>query len=179
MTLLDLLTCYVPLDENDRRQAKRIREFIEADPRSFDRQNPVGHITGSAWVVDPTGTRVLLTHHKKLGKWLQVGGHADGERDVMKVALREAQEESGLTDLLPVSSEIFDVDIHPIPAHGSDPAHEHFDVRFAFQARDTAFKVSEESHALAWIEIRKIHEFTSEESLLRMARKWRTRRIQK
>jgi 8-oxo-dGTP pyrophosphatase MutT (NUDIX family) len=172
MGLLSLLDRYRPLNARDLAQAARLRLFVASDPRCFERSNPLGHVTGSAWLVDPSGSRVLLTHHKKLGKWLQVGGHADGERDVLAVALREAREETGIANLEPLSEEIFDLDIHRIPAHGVDPEHDHFDIRFAIRAGETVFTVSDESNELAWVEIDRLSEYTQEESMLRMARKW-------
>ncbi|MEM7014452.1 MAG: NUDIX hydrolase [Verrucomicrobiota bacterium] len=159
-------------DENERTTA-RFREFVSAQEDCFERSLAIGHVTGSCWIVDAAGERVLLTHHRKLQKWLQLGGHADGDSDVLRVALREAEEESGLSQIEPVSVEIFDLDIHKIPARKSEPEHEHFDVRFALQHRgDGAFQVSEESLDLAWIPIAELETVTTEESMLRMARKW-------
>ena len=171
-SLLEKLDRYAPLGEQDAAQARRILQFVKSDPACFERSNRNGHITGSAWLVDPTGTKVLLTHHKKLGKWIQLGGHADGNPDVLVVALREAQEESGLKRIRPLSDEIFDVDVHLIPERESEPAHLHYDIRFALQSSETKFMVSDESHSLAWIDISKIREASQEESLLRMACKW-------
>ena len=128
-------------------------------------------MTGSAWLVDPAREYLLLTHHKKLNMWLQLGGHSDGGSDTQAVALREAEEESGLTVAL-LASEILDIDIHEIPARKADPAHFHFDVRFSFLASTRNFVLSEESMALAWIEIAKLEERTTEESILRMRDKW-------
>ena len=153
---------------------ERFLQFVRQYPDCFERSLAVGHVTGSAWVVNQAGTHVLLTHHKKLNRWLQLGGHADGNPRVYEVALREAQEESGLPEFRFVSDQIFDIDIHPIPARGSEPEHFHYDVRFALQTVDREeYQVSEESHDLAWIEIARIHEVSQEEALLRMARKWR------
>ena len=147
--------------------------FVSAHPDCFERSLESGHVTGSAWVVDRAGIRVLLTHHRKLGLWVQLGGHADGDADVFRVALREAEEESGLTDLEPVGTEIFDVDVHEIPARGELPAHLHWDLRYAFRASGSeAYRVSDESLDLAWIEIGALRSVTREESMLRMARKW-------
>lgn len=146
-------------------------EFVAGHGRCFERDCWAGHITGSAWVVDPTSTRVLLTHHKKLDIWVQLGGHSDGDPDTAQVAAREAAEEGGI----PVSfafDGIFDLDVHEIPARKSEPAHFHYDVRFAFFAQHQAFVVSEESNNLAWVEIEKLHEFSQEDSILRMAQKW-------
>ena len=153
---------------------RRFIEFLATHPDAFARSLACGHVTGSAWLVDRAGARVLLTHHKKLGIWVQLGGHADGDADAFRVARREAEEESGLADIEAVAPEIFDVDVHEIPARGAEPAHLHWDVRHAFRAtgRET-FRVSDESHDLAWIEIAALETVTREESMLRMARKWR------
>ncbi len=129
-------------------------------------------MTGSAWIVDCERTHALLTHHRKLDKWLQLGGHADGDPDILRVALREAREESSLEAIRPVSEEIFDVDIHAIPARGGEPAHFHYDVRFLLEAdRAAALAVSEESRSLAWVPLDRVAELNGEESVLRMVRK--------
>jgi 8-oxo-dGTP pyrophosphatase MutT (NUDIX family) len=172
-SLLALLERYRPLDAADRVQAHRLADFIRREPACFDRTCPEGHVTGSAWLVDPSGCRVLLTHHRKLGLWLQLGGHADGNPDVLAVAIREAAEESGLSPIEPVVEGIFDVDIHPIPARPGEPAHLHYDVRFAFRAGRTDFRVGPESHDLAWVDIDRLAERTQEPSMLRMAEKWK------
>jgi 8-oxo-dGTP pyrophosphatase MutT (NUDIX family) len=142
----------------------------------FRRQRLAGHFTASAWLVAPDGYRVLLTHHRKLGMWLQLGGHADGERDFARVALTEAREESGLPGLS-VEAEIFDLDRHWIPEHKGVPAHWHYDVRFVVHAGDDeGFVVSEESHDLAWREIASlVDDEAADPSLRRMARKWLAR----
>lgn len=132
-----------------------------------------GHVTGSAWLVNRPGTHVLLTHHRKLKRWLQLGGHADGEGDVLKVALTEAREESGLERLVAVAPALFDLDIHRIPEHGSEPAHYHYDARFALRSMDDSpYRISGESNQLAWAEIANLGAYTNEESMLKMARKW-------
>src|SRR6478752_6000251 len=102
-------------------------DFLASDRDVFERAHPPGHFTGSAWLVSADGRRVLLTHHRKLGLWLQLGGHADGDADLARVALREAEEESGLADLV-LESGVFDIDRHRIPARGADPEHWHYDV---------------------------------------------------
>ncbi|HEY9541562.1 MAG TPA: NUDIX hydrolase, partial [Luteimonas sp.] len=126
--------------------------------------------------VDGAGQRVLLTHHRKLDRWLQLGGHADGDRDLARSALREAEEESGLSGLRVVPG-IFDLDRHMIPEHKGVPAHWHYDVRYVVVAgRDEDFAVSEESLDLAWRDIAAVAEDTSaDESLRRMAAKWLAR----
>ena len=118
---------------------------------------------------------MLLAHHAKLGRWLQPGGHSDGDPDTLAVALREAREESRL-DVRALDDTIFDIDVHGIPAHGREPAHWHYDVRFLVQTEQNRFRVSEESHALAWVPAVGVDSLTDEESVLRMARKWVVRR---
>ena len=98
----------------------RFEAFVDSDPDCFQRSCRDGHITGSAWIVNTTRERVLLTHHRKLGRWLQPGGHSDGDADTLEVALREAQEESGL-DVRALDEAIFDLDIHLIPSRGGEP----------------------------------------------------------
>ncbi|WP_199100767.1 NUDIX hydrolase [Dyella sp. ASV21] len=148
-------------------------ELLAQAHHAFVRESREAHFTGSAWLVSADGERVLLTHHRKLGRWLQLGGHADGDTDLARVALREAEEESGL-DGLSVEPQPFDMDRHRIPARGEEPEHWHYDVRFVVRAgANEQFQVSEESHALAWRSIRDIaDDAASDESLRRMARKW-------
>jgi 8-oxo-dGTP pyrophosphatase MutT (NUDIX family) len=155
----------------------RFAEFVSENKDCFQRSLAEGHITGSAWVVDRTGNKVLLTHHRKLNKWLQMGGHADGEPDILSVALREVEEESGLERVRPISREIFDIDIHLIPERGAEAPHFHYDLRFALENTGSeAYSLSDESHALRWIAITNVCKFTNEESMLRMVRKWLARR---
>ena len=148
-------------------------EFVREHPDAARRELAPGHLTGSAWLVSRDGRRVLLTHHRKLGLWLQLGGHADGDADLARVALREAEEESGLRDLV-VEPDIFDLDRHRIPARGAEPAHFHYDVRYIVRATGSEqFAVSDESHALAWREIADVAEdATMDASVRRMARVW-------
>ena len=170
--LIDALTRYRRQWPQELTTIDQMVEFVEREPGCFDRATVEGHITGSAWLVAPDSRNVLLNHHRKLDKWLHVGGHADGNGNVLDVALTEAREESGITDVVPVTAEIFDIDIHPIPARGDDPEHLHFDVRYACRALHTEIIVSEESHDLAWVGVDDIAPYTTEESMLRMARKW-------
>jgi ADP-ribose pyrophosphatase YjhB (NUDIX family) len=139
----------------------------------YGRDPAAGHFTGSAFVVSADGARTLLTHHRKLDRWLQPGGHADGDRDLRRVALREAQEETGVAGLT-VDADIFDLDRHWIPARGDEPGHWHHDVRFVVRAgADETFAVSAESRALAWWPIADVADSQEfDPSLRRMARRW-------
>jgi len=147
--------------------------FVRGHTDCFERSLTIGHITGSAWVLNSDGTRALLTHHRKLRKWVQLGGHADGNTDILQVALIEAREESGNPGIEPVSREIFDVDVHLIPARTGEPAHYHHDVRFLFQVKgDDSFQASDESLQLAWVSAAELPRMVVDESVLRMYRKW-------
>jgi 8-oxo-dGTP pyrophosphatase MutT (NUDIX family) len=156
--------------------ASAFMQFLASAPQVFDRTHAPGHFTGSAWLVSADGGRVLLTHHRKLGRWLQLGGHADGDTDLARVALREAEEESGLADLV-AEPGIFDLDCHLIPARGPEPAHWHYDVRYVVRATGSeAFAASEESLELAWRPILAIaQDPQADPSLQRMARRWLAR----
>jgi hypothetical protein len=170
--LLTLIDRYSQLYPAEASTVARIREFVGAQSLCFQRQLAMGHITGSAWLIDKTRQRVLLTHHRKLNIWVQLGGHADGDSDVARVAMTEAEEESGLLDLQLVSPDIFDIDIHAIPARGAEAEHWHYDCRFLVQATGAdAYAVSDESHDLAWIELANVASLSSEASLLRMVAK--------
>ena len=151
----------------------RFRHFVERQPRCFERDCwDDGHVTGSAVVLDSAGTSMLMTHHAKLGRWLQLGGHADGDPDPLRVACREATEESGLS-VVPIQAGILDLDIHAIPARGPDPAHFHYDVRFLLRVeRPGSLQVTHESLALRWVLLDDVASVTSEESILRMVRKF-------
>jgi len=146
--------------------------FVETHADCLERACGPGHLTGSAWIVSPDRTRTLLTHHHKLDKWLQLGGHADGESDLLGVALREAREESGLARVRAVAAEIFDCDRHAIPARGAEPEHYHYDLRFMIEADPAEpLVVSNESKDLAWVELARVTSLNAEESMARMVRK--------
>lgn len=156
--------------------ARQFLDFLASSPDVFERRHAAGHFTGSAWLVSADGRRVLLTHHRKLDRWLQLGGHADGDPDLRGVALREAEEESGLAGLT-VERDVFDLDRHWIPARGNESGHWHYDVRFVVRAgSDETFAVSDESLALAWHPITELAaQAVADASLQRMARRWLVR----
>jgi 8-oxo-dGTP pyrophosphatase MutT (NUDIX family) len=130
-----------------------ILRLVETEPACFSRHTfTPGHVTGSAFVVCPSTGLVLLHHHRRLDAWLQLGGHDEGEHDPRATALREAEEESGLRDLVLLSDEILDLDVHPIPAGKGEPPHLHHDVRYAL-ATETPGAISRdaaESIDLRW-----------------------------
>jgi len=111
-------------------------------------------------------------HHRKLDRWFQPGGHADGDPDIQQVALKEAQEETGLTDIQAVDSKLFDIDIHLIPANSKDTAHLHYDIRFLMQAdRNEPLKINSESKNLAWVLLEDVYRYNDSESIMRMVKK--------
>ncbi|MCF6235779.1 MAG: NUDIX hydrolase [Gammaproteobacteria bacterium] len=170
--LQDKFDQYLPMDENEALTLLDMVEFVNQYPNCFDRELSIGHITGSAWVVDLDRSHVLLTHHRKLDRWLQLGGHSDGDPNTLEVALREGREESGIEEISPVTEEVFDIDIHLIPARKNEPEHYHYDVRFLIEAdRNTPFVVSEESHDLAWVPLDEVEKLIDEASILRMLKK--------
>ena len=176
--LLDLLARYRAAHPDETTCVDRIRALVETQRDCFERSCFPGHVTASAWVLSPDGKRFLLTHHRKLDRWLQLGGHADGDSDVAAAALREAREESGLAELrfayaadAPVP---IDLDVHLIPARGSDPAHHHHDVRFVLVAApgQTIF-ASDESTSLEWFDMDVLEDVADDDSVLRLGRKVR------
>ena len=169
--LLSLIESYTGHHPEESDCTARFADFVRNQAQCFRNDNWSGHVTGSAWVVDPDGSAVLLTHHRKLGRWFQLGGHSDGDPDTQAVATREAEEEGGVAVRL-LDAAIFDLDIHEIPARKADPAHFHFDVRFAFQATGREFAVSPESNQLAWVPVVELARYSTEPSMLRMQRKW-------
>lgn len=156
-----------------------VSEFLELlkHPDAFQRFHLPGHITGSSWILDASRKFVLLVHHGTLDRWLQPGGHAEGEENVLNVALREAQEETGVKDFKVLQRDIFDLDIHPIPARKGFPDHLHYDIRFLFEAdKKEKIVVSDESHDVAWVAIDELSALTQNNpSIMRMVHKLSSR----
>lgn len=170
--LNELLQKHKPFNEQEAIFTKQITEFVQEHTDCFERSLLIGHVTGSAWIVDKSRQFTLLTHHRKLDKWFQTGGHCDGDSDVLNVALKEAQEETGLTDIQIISPDIFDIDIHEIPERKGIPAHLHYDVRFLLEAdMNEPLTVSSESTDLAWVAISEVQNLNDSESIMRMVLK--------
>ena len=169
--LLNSINVYLPLEiEGDIKD--RFIAFINSYLDCFDRSCSLGHITGSSFVISPDKSSVLLSFHRKLNIWVQLGGHADGEADVINVALREAHEESGIKlDDLYIYKDIIDLDIHLIPKNQKDQAHFHFDVRFMVLSKTWDFICSEESLQLKWVKFNDIEHYSKEDSLIRALNK--------
>ena len=147
--------------------------FFNNNGNSFSKDNQEGHFTGSAWIANPGRSMVLMTHHRKLNMWLQLGGHADGMEDLISVAIREAKEESGFEEFVLLSDKIFDIAIHEVPAVADEPVHYHYDVRFLLEAdqKNNTIIVSDESHDVRWIPLDKVLTLNPESSIQRMVKK--------
>lgn len=159
-------------------ESETVRKFLELleHPRAYHRDHLPGHITGSAWIVNRSLTKTVLIHHGKLQRWLQPGGHADGEVDILNVARREAEEETGLKKFTPLKTKIFDLDIHLIPERKDFPQHWHYDVRYLFEANENEpLTISDESTGLQWFELATLQRLTNgNESIMRMVHKTNT-----
>ncbi|SEL51446.1 NUDIX hydrolase [Ectothiorhodospira marina] len=156
----------------------RARAFVDAHEDCFHCDLWPGHVTGSAWVVSSDRHQVLLMHHRKHDQWFQPGGHADGDADILRVALRETAEETGVepSHIRLVSEAIFDLDIHVIPASPRGPRHEHFDVRFLVEMDDDMpIPGNDESHQVIWVPLMHVSRYNNNRSTYRMVEK--TRRL--
>lgn len=177
--LLQLLKDYQPRFMDEMGFVKRSLSYIEQREDCFYRELWPAHVTGSAWVVNPDRSRVLMMHHKKLNQWFQPGGHADGDADIVRVALKETEEETGISaeDIKLVDGSIFDVDIHSIAPYGNDPEHEHIDVRFLLEVDDSiAVPGNDESHEVLWIDLINVSHYNRNRSTYRMLEKTRAMR---
>jgi len=181
-----MLERYARHQPDERDVAERITALVRAHADCFERSCRPGHITGSAWILSHDRQRCLLLHHRKLDRWLQPGGHADGQSHIVSVALREAIEETGLEELQFAIDHVdevpdhipLDIDVHQIPERRDtsgdllEDAHEHHDIRFLLVAPDDhAPVVSDESHDLRWFTRQECLNVTDEPSVLRMLEK--------
>jgi 8-oxo-dGTP pyrophosphatase MutT (NUDIX family) len=153
----------------DRERARVLELLGEHGAALALRDTEPGHLTGSALVVDHAGERVLVMFHRKLQRWLQPGGHADGDHELAGVAWREATEETGIEGLVVLLPAV-DIDVHEIPARGDQPAHLHLDLRFVVVAPpDAVVQGNDESEALRWLSLDELRELSDEPGLVRLA----------
>ena len=180
--LLAELRTYAGADAAEERNRAAMVELL-TKPDAFSRAHFIpGHFTASCYIVDAEG-RLLLHHHKRLDRWLQMGGHVEGDESPNVAALREGREESGLPDLVQMTDGIFDLDIHPIPAAKGEPDHAHFDVRYLARTAspEAAIADREESNDLAWVTLDRAAELMGSPESVRVLRKierlWRERSV--
>ena len=171
--ILDLLDKYHPTDLHEQKCKKQIVDFITTYEDCFERSLLIGHITCSGWLLNKEKTKALLMHHTKLNIWVQLGGHCDGESDVFSVAKKELQEESGIIGIEKIYSEIFDIDVHTVPARPNEPEHIHYDIRFLFKVTSKEKIIqNKESKELRWISKDSSELPTRQRSVTRMFDKW-------
>lgn len=170
--LIELLINYsTPYKEEDEYK-KQMLEFLNNNEVFLGKGNKEGHITGSSWIVSTDRKQVLLTYHRKLNRWLQLGGHTEEGEDILEAALREAKEESGLLNLRLVSKDIFDLDVHMIPERKAEKEHFHYDIRFILEAdSEENLHISSESKDLKWVPLEQVANYSDSRSLLRMVEK--------
>jgi 8-oxo-dGTP pyrophosphatase MutT (NUDIX family) len=176
--LLALLDAHETRFMEEAAYVARARHFVLVHENCFERSLLPGHVTGSAWVVNPSRDQALLLHHRKHDQWFQPGGHADGDADILRVALRETSEETGLdaSHILLVNDAVFDVDIHSIAAGECGPRHEHIDIRFLVEMDDDlVIPGNDESHQVLWVPLPQVARFNNNRSTHRMVEK--TRRL--
>lgn len=169
--LLADLDTYAAAERRERASLTRIRDFVSSSPNAFSRANAEGHVTASAIVARPEDAAFLLVWHRKLKRWLQPGGHMEeGDGSVFAAALREAREETGLESFgFPLGEQILDVDVHPIPSHGPDPAHFHFDIRYLLTV--SAAETPSQDDEIRWFALPQAAAAGIDESLARALRK--------
>lgn len=164
--LLAELRRYRPADLQEAGHHRVVLDFLRDAPSPFSRDHFVpGHITGSCFIVDPASQRVLLHHHRRLDRWLQMGGHVEHGESALEAALREGREESGLADLVLLSHGAFDIDVHDIPPAKGEPDHAHFDIRYVARTShpESIMIDAAESNDLAWVELERAIPLMNEE----------------
>ena len=166
--LIDQLTQYGSSHPEELLFVAQFKSLLK-QPRCFYRDHLPGHITGSVWITNQRHTKVLLIHHAKLNKWLQPGGHADGVENILLVAKKELEEETGISEVHQIQHSLFDIDIHQIPANADFPAHYHYDIRFLFRTEESNhLNTNHESLDVQWVPLAAIETYSTEKSVLRM-----------
>lgn len=173
--LIQTLQNYQGYDAQECSDIANTITLLNSTDHCFTRKDFPGHMIGGALLLSPCGTKTLLTHHHNLNKWLHLSGHADGETNILNVALREATEESGIDGIEVISGEIFDVDIHPVAENikKQEPAHFHHDIRYLMRAPHMDFKISDESNDLRWFSAEETNNLDMPDFARRMIKKWK------
>ena len=177
MKIVEEIKKYRPCNEQEQRDKAVILAFLENNEDAFLRSNLLAHMTASSWIVNPERTKTLMVYHNIYDSWSWTGGHADGETDLLSVALREAREETGIAHVRPVSPEIFSLEVLTVDGHEKRgayvPSHLHLNVTYLLEAEesDTLHICKEENSGVAW--------FTLEEALKASTEPWFVERIYK
>lgn len=168
------LEAFTPSDPKEADDKAYILSLLAREERCFWRDCFPDHITASALLISPCGSKTLLNYHKSLNKWLCFGGHCDGDPNVQAGALREVQEESGIKAVQFMVPAVVDVDRHMIPANAkkNEPAHYHCDFRFLLQAETEQFEISDESTDLRWCNYDEAMELAEDMTMRRLLSKW-------
>jgi len=168
---------YVPFNEQEKKDQSVILNFIKNNNDAFERSNLMAHITASAWVVNPSRSKVLMIYHNIYNSWSWLGGHADGEFDLLSVAIKEVKEESGVNNVRPVSEEIFSMETLTVDGHEKKgqyiPSHLHLNITYLLEVDDESelHIKADENSGVAW--------FTPEEALVKSTEPWFVERIYK
>ena len=175
--LQKILADYEGYDTDEIKSVIRFQAFLSITDQPFERVHTPdeeatnGHVVSGAWIVNKERTKVLMIEHKFLGKWLPPGGHADGVQDPIAVALKEAEEETGVSShkLRLLDEAPIDVDIHPFPARPqkNEPPHRHYSLFYAFELDELeVFAGNEEVTNIGWQSLDNIREFAAEDKAL-------------
>ena len=177
MKIIEEIKKYRPCNAQEQRDQALILDFLEKNGDAFLRSNLLAHMTASSWIVNPERTKTLMVYHNLYDSWSWTGGHADGETDLLSVALREAREETGIEHVRPLSPEIFSLEVLTVDGHEKRgeyvPSQLHMNVTYLLEAEesDTLHICREENSGVAW--------FTLEEALKASSEPWFVERIYK
>lgn len=168
--LIEKIENYKPFNEQEERDKPLILDWIRNNENAFTRENTIAHITASAWVVNKDRSKVLMVYHNIYNSWSWLGGHADGETDLLSVALREVREEAGISNVQPVSEEIFSLEALTVDGHIKKgkyvSSHLHLNITYLVEADsdEALFVKPDENSGVAW--------FTPEGALKKSTEPW-------
>ena len=159
MSVREDIARYAPYNEQEARDKAVILDFLDRNPDAFLRSNLLAHMTASAWVVNAARDRVLMVYHRIYDSWSWTGGHADGDEDLLSVAMREVREETGVRSVRPVSEEIYSLEVLTVDGHEKRgeyvPSHLHLNVTYLLEADDAQplHVKPDENSAVGWLSL--------------------------
>ena len=168
MDLKEKIEQYLPYNEQEATDKNELLRILASDDNYFVRENLMAHFTASGWVVSPDGKKTLLAYHNLYDSWAWLGGHADGEQDLLSVAMREVCEESGLKEVRPVSENIFSLEILPVSGHEKKgkyvPSHVHLNITFLLEADPQADiqNKPDENSKVGWFDLDDVPKVSTE-----------------